>query len=91
MIDAIALKPLADLPAALNPLQNNVPDPQVLPLLDYFVCTYVNGRPIANTIPPLRSTFIFTPKYVMCMKLHWRAEIEPTMCVRDLTMDLMFW
>ena len=62
MIDAIALKPLADLPAALNPLQNNVPDPQVLPLLDYFVCTYVNGKPIANTIHPRRSPPMLPPQ-----------------------------
>ena len=42
MIDAMAFVPIPDLQAALNALNNNVPDPRVLPLLDYFVCTYVH-------------------------------------------------
>ena len=61
MIDALAFVPIADIPIALNVLQNNVPDPRVLPLLDYFVCTYIEGRPVPNANPPRRSPPMFPP------------------------------
>ena len=62
MIDAMAFVPIADLQVALNALNNNVPDPQVPPLLEYFVCAYANGRPIPNTIPRSRWPPMFLPQ-----------------------------
>ena len=61
MVDALAFVPIQDLQIAVNALHNNVPDPMVLPLLDYFLSTYVNGRPVPNANPPRRSPPLFPP------------------------------
>ena len=58
MIDAMAFVPPGHLNIAVQVLQNNIPDPMLQPLLDYFVNTYV-GPIIPNTVPPQKSPPMF--------------------------------
>lgn len=52
MIDALAFVPVGHLNIAVQVLRNNVPDPIMQPLLDYFLQTYVNGRGGQPQFPP---------------------------------------
>ena len=61
MIDAMAFVPIGRLPLACQVLQNNIPDPSLQPLLDYFLDTYVRGPIIPNTVPPQRTPPMFPP------------------------------
>lgn len=44
MIDGLAFVPIRHLNIAVQVLRNNIPNPVMQPLLDYFVETYVDGR-----------------------------------------------
>ena len=61
MIDALAFVPPGHLNIAVLVLQNNIPDPMLQPLLDYFLDTYVLGAIIPNTLPAQRATPLFPP------------------------------
>ena len=80
MIDALAFVPIADIPIALNVLQNNVPDPRVLPLLDYFVCTYIEGRPVPNANPPRPSPPMFPPTIWYVFKVTLASDGTNSIC-----------
>ena len=61
MIDALAFLPIGHVNLGVMALHNNIYDPMVRPLLDYFVSTYVYGRVIPNSNPPRRSPPMFPP------------------------------
>ena len=61
MIDALAFLPIGHLNLGVMVLYNNIPDPIVRPLLDYFVSTYIYGHIIPNANPPRRTPPMFPP------------------------------
>ena len=61
MVDALAFLPIGYLNLGVVALYNNIPDPIVRPLLDYFVSTYVYGHVIPNSNPPRRTPPMFHP------------------------------
>ena len=61
MIDALAFLPIGHINLGVNALYNNILDPIVQPLLEYFVSTYVYGRVIPNANPPRRMPPMFPP------------------------------
>ena len=68
MIDAMAFVPIPDLQAALNALNNNVPDPRVLPLLDYFIARMCTEDRFQISYPLADRHLCSRPKYGMCTK-----------------------
>ena len=53
MIDGLAFVPIGHLNIAVQVLRNNVPNPVMQPLLDYFVNTYVIGQAGPPPQPPM--------------------------------------
>ena len=53
MIDGLAFVPIEHLNIAVQVLRNNVPNPVMQPLLDYFVNTYVIGQAGPPPQPPM--------------------------------------
>ena len=51
-IDEMAFVPRGHLIIAVRKLRNNIPDPMVAPLLEYFITTYIEGLLIPNSNPP---------------------------------------
>ena len=62
MIDALAFVPLGHLNVAGQVLINNIPDPMLQPLLDYFLTNYVFGPVIPNRVPPANAPPMFPPQ-----------------------------
>ena len=61
MIDAMAFVPLGHLHVAVQVLTQNIPDPMLQPLFDYFVTNYIYGPVIPNRVPPARAPPMFPP------------------------------
>ena len=62
MIDALAFVPLGHLNVAGQVLINNIPEPMLRPLLDYFLTNYVFGPVIPNRVPPANAPPMFPPQ-----------------------------
>ena len=60
-IDAMAFVPRGHLNIAVRELRNNIPDPMVAPLLEYFISTYIEGLLIPNSNPPQYNPPMFPP------------------------------